>query len=543
MSGAVVSGPQAGLSGGGSMVIDQVYGSAQFTGSFSFQTAGGTTVAGSIQDGTVSGDTLQLEAVVGTVQDQVTIDLTTATTTQMAGTWHDSLGNTGTMSATRVGAAPVQGLQYTYAYDAAGNRTQETVNGQTTTYSYNAANELTQVVSPTGTRTYTYDAAGNETSNGTDTYSYDALGQLTGATTPTGSYTYVYSGDGLRYEKTGPSGSTRYYWALGETLTETNAQGTVTADNLYGLNLIARTAGGTTGFYLYDGHGNVVDVASGSTILDSYRYDPFGNILSQTGSFPNPYLYAGEPYDPETGNYYLESRYYDPATGRFLTPDTLAGNPADPLNLDLYVYVDNNPLTRIDPTGHQEDEILDEITQLIENGPEEVKAAENAAGEVWDVLSGEWLGNAPPPSPPGSIANVESTLQDIADNLEVNGRQPVAGTNAHTLFARAVRQLARSNPNIDIKAEVTYEAGSAPGEPRLANYATRGAIRLDAVLDNSEDQIVAVFDLKTGRAGLTASRIQQIQSIVGDVPVIEIRPGLPGMWSTVTMPLPQENWP
>ena len=84
----------------------------------------------------------------------------------------------------------------------------------------------------------------------------------------------------------------------------------------------------------------------------SYRYDPFGNIISQTGSFSNPYLYAGEPYDPETGNYYLQSRYYDPATGRFLTQDTLAGNPADPLNLDLYVYVDNNPMTRVDPTGH-----------------------------------------------------------------------------------------------------------------------------------------------------------------------------------------------
>ncbi|MDA8066046.1 MAG: DUF2380 domain-containing protein, partial [Thermaerobacter sp.] len=86
-------------------------------------------------------------------------------------------------------------------------------------------------------------------------------------------------------------------------------------------------------------------------VANTYRYGPFGQILSQTGSFPNPYLYAGEPYDPETGNYYLQSRYYDPATGRFLTQDTLAGNPADPLNLDLYVYVDNNPLTRVDPTG------------------------------------------------------------------------------------------------------------------------------------------------------------------------------------------------
>ena len=381
VSGAVASGPQAGLSGSGTMVVDQVYGSAQFTGSFSFQTSAGA-VSGTIQDGTVNGSTLQLLAVVGTVQDQVTIDLATATVTQMAGTWHDSLGNTGTMSATRLGAAPVQGLQYAYAYDAAGNRTQETVNGQTTTYSYNAANELTQVVTPTGTGTYSYDAAGNETSNGTDTYSYDGLGQLTGAVTSSGSYTYEYSGNGLRYEKTGSAGSTRYYWAQGETLTETNAAGTVTADNLYGLNLLARTAGGATGFYLYDGHGDVVDVASGSTILDSYRYDPFGNIISQTGSFSNPYLYAGEPYDPETGNYYLESRYYDPATGRFLTPDTLAGNPADPLNLDLYVYVDNNPLTRIDPTGHTSYVVEVIEAEMVVNSQQWESAPKGPASEI-----------------------------------------------------------------------------------------------------------------------------------------------------------------
>ncbi|MDA8063928.1 MAG: Ig-like domain-containing protein [Thermaerobacter sp.] len=100
VTGTVTSGPQAGLSGGGTLVIDQVYGASQFTGSFTFQTTAGT-VSGNIEDGTVSADTLQFLAVAGTLQDQVTVDLSTAGVTQMAGTWQDSLGNRGTMAASR----------------------------------------------------------------------------------------------------------------------------------------------------------------------------------------------------------------------------------------------------------------------------------------------------------------------------------------------------------------------------------------------------------------------------------------------------------
>ena len=100
VTGTVTSGPQAGLSGGGTLVIDQVYGASQFTGSFTLQTTAGT-VSGNIEDGTVSADTLQFLAVAGTLQDQVTVDLSTAGVTQMAGTWQDSLGNRGTMVATR----------------------------------------------------------------------------------------------------------------------------------------------------------------------------------------------------------------------------------------------------------------------------------------------------------------------------------------------------------------------------------------------------------------------------------------------------------
>ncbi|WP_031342329.1 RHS repeat-associated core domain-containing protein, partial [Ruminiclostridium papyrosolvens] len=57
----------------------------------------------------------------------------------------------------------------------------------------------------------------------------------------------------------------------------------------------------------------------------------------------------------ETDLYYLNARYYDSKTARFLSEDTYTGDPNDPLSLNLYTYCLNNPLIYIDPTGHVAD--------------------------------------------------------------------------------------------------------------------------------------------------------------------------------------------
>jgi len=52
-------------------------------------------------------------------------------------------------------------------------------------------------------------------------------------------------------------------------------------------------------FYGYDGHGSVRQLTNAAgSITDSYDYDAFGNLVNQTGSTPNNYLFAGEQYDP-----------------------------------------------------------------------------------------------------------------------------------------------------------------------------------------------------------------------------------------------------
>jgi len=84
---------------------------------------------------------------------------------------------------------------------------------------------------------------------------------------------------------------------------------------------------------------------------DSYDYDAFGNKINSTGTTPNNYLYRGEQFDSDLGLYYLRARYYNPATGRFLSRDPEDGKLKAPASLHKYLYAAGDPVNRIDPRG------------------------------------------------------------------------------------------------------------------------------------------------------------------------------------------------
>ena len=65
-----------------------------------------------------------------------------------------------------------------------------------------------------------------------------------------------------------------------------------------------------------------------------------------------PIRYAGYVYDTETKLYYLQARYYDPATARFISRDLDTGDEDDPITMNGYSYADGNPVMMVDADGN-----------------------------------------------------------------------------------------------------------------------------------------------------------------------------------------------
>lgn len=87
-------------------------------------------------------------------------------------------------------------------------------------------------------------------------------------------------------------------------------------------------------------------------MTDRYSYDAFGNSISQSGGTPNIYRYQGEAFDAITGLVYLRSRHLSNSNGRFLAADTYAFSLFDPINIHRYIYAQDNPINRVDPSGN-----------------------------------------------------------------------------------------------------------------------------------------------------------------------------------------------
>jgi RHS repeat-associated protein len=120
---------------------------------------------------------------------------------------------------------------------------------------------------------------------------------------------------------------------------------------LYGLDRIAQQNIVGRQYYLGDALGSVRQLtnAVGSVTL-ARSYEPFGKLLSTAGNPLTKYGYTGEWTDP-TNLVYLRARYYDPATGRFLTKDPVRGLISLPITQNNYIYALNNPILLTDPTG------------------------------------------------------------------------------------------------------------------------------------------------------------------------------------------------
>ena len=253
--------------------------------------------------------------------------------------------------------------EFSYTYDKNSNIIAITSAGQTTTYQYDPLNRLTGIKRPSGEEiNYQYDSRGNRSKGSITTIdtanfkagefaynSWDELDSFTGS----GSTAYSYDPEGLRTKKDTGTTVTRYFCDNnGLVVAESDGTGQVTAQNIWGHKALARNIDGNYYYYLYNGHGDVIQILdeAGNTV-NSYSYDEWGNILSSQEQISNPMKYAGEYYDEETGLYYLRARYYDPSIGRFISKDRIEGDFSNPMGLNQYAYCVGNPIIYHDCNG------------------------------------------------------------------------------------------------------------------------------------------------------------------------------------------------
>jgi RHS repeat-associated protein len=237
-----------------------------------------------------------------------------------------------------------------YTYDTVGNRLSSL---GVSPYSYNSSNELTS----TPSTTYTYDNNGSTVtkvdSTGTTTYTWDYVNQMSSVALPGsgGTVSFKYDPFGRRIQKSIASGTVNYLYDGPNLLEEVDQSGSVLVRYTQGLGVdepLAELRSGVTSYYDADWLGSVTSLSNSSGALsNTYSYDSYGKLVASTGTVTNSFRYTGREFDTETGAYFYRARYYDQASGRFLSEDPIGFTGGT----NFYRYARNNPAGFIDPSG------------------------------------------------------------------------------------------------------------------------------------------------------------------------------------------------
>ena len=271
-----------------------------------------------------------------------------------------------------------------YVYDVVGNRASMTSTLNAVpggSFFFDANDRLT---------TDTYDNDGNTISQAGTANTYDFENRML----THGGVALVYDGDGNRVSETIVGATTKllvddnnppgYPQVLDEVV-----NGSVTKSDAYGVQRISEnqllSGTWTPSFYGYDGHYNVRFLtSSSSSITDSYDFDAFGMPIRTSGTTPNQFLYSGERFDGSIGLYDLRARYFNQATGRFWARDAVEGKKCCGLSWNPYIYVEDNPVNAIDPTGRDAfgEYIFNEDDEVTKNTIATIKLRQQIAYEL-----------------------------------------------------------------------------------------------------------------------------------------------------------------
>jgi RHS repeat-associated protein len=298
----------------------------------------------------------------------------------ITGGWTMTYDNVNRLSTGVASSGVWNSLTLGWMYDSFGNRKTQTPGGNPNA-PVPPAQTLTYLPGHNKISNWGSDQAGNITSDGIHQYAYDSEGRVCAVsyfnTGESAFMAYVYDAEGRRVAKGSTNGLNCNMAAndftlmeqsilglSGESVSQLDGSGNFLRSNVYANGQLLATYNNNSAYFSFGdwlGSKRVVANPTG-TVAEMCMNLPFGDDLICSANDPSQHHFTGQLHDLETGNDYFNARYYGNSSGRFMSPDySESGDDPDPVpyadytnpqSLNLYAYVNNNPLSLTDPDGH-----------------------------------------------------------------------------------------------------------------------------------------------------------------------------------------------